>query len=187
MQPAPTKSPRARRPAPRVSPKSFRRVCAEGGNTSLYIPRPLRGKKRNRGQKILSKNFPHGLQAPVNGDLHRPAAHSLGPGDLINGQAQQVVGVDAPPLGRYEAYPKKDCALLMTAADDLFWTFEQAVSYYQFALVNYIGFHDKGMLLAGGCGDTNGKPQIEKTSHLQEAYEFGKRLYRKSNEEAGTL
>ena len=49
----------------------------------------------------------------------------------------------APPLGRYEKYPVKDCALLMTAADDFFWTFQQAQSYYQFALVNYIGFHDR--------------------------------------------
>lgn len=83
----------------------------------------------------------------------------------------------APPLGRYEKYPVKDCALLMTAADDFFWTFEQAVSYYQFTVVNYIGFKDKGMVLAGGCGDTNGKPQIDKTKHLQEAYEFGKHIY----------
>lgn len=82
-----------------------------------------------------------------------------------------------PPLGRYEKYPVKDCALLMTAADDFFWTFGQAVSYYQFAVVNYIGFKDKGMLLAGGCGDTNGRPQIGRTRHLQEAYEFGKRIY----------
>ena len=82
-----------------------------------------------------------------------------------------------PPLGRYEKYPVKDCVLLMTAADDYFWTFEQAVSYYQFALVNYIGFHDKGMLLAGGCGDTNGQPQIDKTDHLDRAYLFGKNLY----------
>lgn len=82
-----------------------------------------------------------------------------------------------PPLGRYETYPVKDCALLMTAADDFFWTFEQAVSYYQFALINYIGFHDKGMLLAGGCGDTNGKPQIERTGHLEKAYQFGKNIY----------
>lgn len=35
----------------------------------------------------------------------------------------------------------------------------------------------KGMLLAGGCGDTNGKPQIDKTNHLAEAFEFGKRIY----------
>lgn len=82
-----------------------------------------------------------------------------------------------PPLGRYEKYPEKDCALLMTSADNYFWTFEQAVSYYKFTLVNYIGFHDKGMILAGGCGDTNGKPQIALTGHLQEAYDFGKKVY----------
>lgn len=82
-----------------------------------------------------------------------------------------------PLFGRYEKYPIHDCALLMTSADDFFWTFEQAVSYYHFALVNYIGFHDKGMLLAGGCGDTNGKPQISKTTHLKESYEFGKTIY----------
>ena len=46
-----------------------------------------------------------------------------------------------------------------------------------FALVNYIGFNDKGVLLAGGCGDTNGRPCIEKTHHLQWAYEFGKNIY----------
>lgn len=83
-----------------------------------------------------------------------------------------------PPYGRYEKYPVKDSVLLMTSADDFFWTFEQAVSYYQFAIVNYIGFHDRGMVLAGGCGDTNGQPQIDKTGHLQEAYEFGKNIYK---------
>lgn len=82
-----------------------------------------------------------------------------------------------PPLGRYERYPEKDCALLMTAADNFFWTFDQAVSYYKFTLVNYIGLRDKGMLLAGGCGDTNGKPQIDKTEHLAAAYQFGKNIY----------
>lgn len=82
-----------------------------------------------------------------------------------------------PQYGRYEKYPAKDCALLMTSADDFFWTFEQAVSYYNFALINYIGFHNKGMVLAGGCGDTNGKPQIQETSHLDTAYRFGKTLY----------
>lgn len=83
-----------------------------------------------------------------------------------------------PPYGRYEKYPVKDSVLLMTSADEFFWTFNQAVSYYQFAIVNYIGFHDRGMVLAGGCGDTNGQPQIDKTGHLKEAYEFGKNLYK---------
>ena len=81
-----------------------------------------------------------------------------------------------PPLGRYEKYPVKSSALLMTAADDFFWTFSQAESYYKFAIVNYICFEDKGMLLAGGCGDTNGKPRIAETPHLQRAYDFGKTL-----------
>lgn len=85
---------------------------------------------------------------------------------------------DNPPLGRYEKYPNKDCALLMTAADNFFWTFEQAVSYYKYTLINYIGFNDKGMLLAGDCGDTNGKPQIDKTEHLTAAYQFGKEIYK---------
>ena len=82
-----------------------------------------------------------------------------------------------PPLGRYEKYPIHDCALLMTSADNFFWTFEQAVSYYKFTLINYIGFQDKGMLLAGGCGNTNGKSQIHSTNYLREAFEFGKRIY----------
>ncbi|MEE0772906.1 MAG: hypothetical protein UIJ87_06965 [Anaerovoracaceae bacterium] len=77
----------------------------------------------------------------------------------------------------YEKYPIKDTALLMTAADDFFWTFSQAEAYYRFALVDYIGFNDKGSYLAGGCGDTNGKPQIEKTSHLDGVYHFGLNIY----------
>ncbi len=82
-----------------------------------------------------------------------------------------------PPLGRYERYPIRDCALLMTSADNFFWTFEQAVSYYHFTMVNYIGFYDKGMLLAGRCGGTNGKPEIDKTNYLDKAYEFGRNIY----------
>ncbi len=82
----------------------------------------------------------------------------------------------APSWGRYEHYPVRASALLMTSADDLFWTFEQAVRYYQYAVVNYIGFEDKGMLLAGGCGDTNGRPRIAETAHLDRAYAFGRAL-----------
>lgn len=81
-----------------------------------------------------------------------------------------------PPQGRYERYPVRASALLMTSADDFFWTFEQAVSYYQFAVVRYIGFEDQGMVLAGGCGDTNGRPRIVETTHLDEAYAFGRSL-----------
>lgn len=83
---------------------------------------------------------------------------------------------NAPPLGRYEKYPVKDCAMLLTAADDFFWTFQQAESYYRLVIINYIGFRDVGVLFAGGGGDTNGRPQIEKTGHLQRAYNFGKSI-----------
>lgn len=84
---------------------------------------------------------------------------------------------DNPPLGRYERYPVKDSVLLMTSADDLFWTFDQAVSYYRFAIINYIGFKDKGMVLAGGCGSSNCKANISSTDYLEKAYNFGKNLY----------
>lgn len=87
------------------------------------------------------------------------------------------------PLHSHEKYAQKDSVLLMTAADHSSRTFEQAVSYYQFALVNYIGFRDKGMLLAGGCGSAYGKSQIEGTDHLQKAYEFGKTLYQNKEEQ----
>lgn len=90
----------------------------------------------------------------------------------------------APPLGRYEKYPEKDCALLMTSADDLFWTFEQAISYYRFTLVRYMGFRDRGMVLAGGCGSTDGAPQIGKTPYLQRAFAFGESIYPPSEQES---
>ncbi|MBM6774185.1 flavodoxin family protein [Olsenella profusa] len=79
-----------------------------------------------------------------------------------------------PPLGRYERYPVHSSALLMTSADDYFWTFDQAVSYYRFTMVNYIGCRDRGTYLAGGCGDTNGRPRIAETDHLRRAREFGR-------------
>ena len=39
------------------------------------------------------------------------------------------------------------------------------------------GFRDRGMLLAGGCGDTNGPPKINGTDHLERAFSFGQMLY----------
>ena len=48
-------------------------------------------------------------------------------------------GMVYPPLGRYEKYPVKDSALLATAADNFFWTFEQVMAYCKFIRVNYIG------------------------------------------------
>lgn len=85
---------------------------------------------------------------------------------FIHGATDAGNDVELVSLNKTEV---KDAALLMTSADDLFWTYEQAVSYYKFTVINYIGFHDKGMLLAGGCGDTNGKPQIDKTDYLKKS------------------
>lgn len=79
-----------------------------------------------------------------------------------------------PPKGRYEKHARKKCALLMTAADDLFWTFEQAVAYYRFNCVNYLGWTDKGMVLAGGCGGSPTPRCIADTGHLFTAREFGR-------------
>lgn len=90
---------------------------------------------------------------------------------------------DNPPKGRYEKYfPNKDSVLLMTAADNLFWTFSQAEAYYKFAVVNYIGFNDRGMILAGGTGGSSGAPMIDKTKYnthyLRDAYEMGLNIYK---------
>ena len=84
---------------------------------------------------------------------------------------------DDLPGGRREIYPVKDSALLMTAEEDEFWNFEQAVSYYHMAIVQYMGFQDKGAVLAGGCGEMQGQPDIKETEYLGKAYEFGKNLY----------
>ena len=80
-----------------------------------------------------------------------------------------------PPMGRYEQYPEKDCLLLMTAADNYFWTFEQAVSYYRFALARYLGWNDKGMLLAGGCGGSHTDRKMD-PRHLADARALGASL-----------
>ena len=66
----------------------------------------------------------------------------------------------------------------MATLDDLFWTFAQALSYYKIVIINHIGVNDKGMVPVGGCGDTNGKSQIDKSDHLRNTYKFGRNIYR---------
>jgi len=79
-----------------------------------------------------------------------------------------------PPLGRYEKYPDKACALIVTAADDLFWTFEHVVSYYRLNVIRYLGWTDKGVFLAGGChGDVS---KNDTAKYLEDAYKFGKNI-----------
>lgn len=86
-----------------------------------------------------------------------------------------------PPLGRYGRYPFiRDCALLMTAADGDFWTFEQVMSEYRFTLVQYMGFNDKGHVLAYGCGSCEEPPMVDPI-YLEKAYEFGRNVYPAEN------
>lgn len=97
------------------------------------------------------------------------AGHSVEKVSLLKTEVKGCLGCNACRYG-------KPC-VQKDGFNELVPKIRQAVSYYQFTIVNYIGFHDRGMLLAGGCGDTNGQPQIDKTKHLQKAYEFGKHIY----------
>ena len=114
------------------------------------------------------------------------SGHSVEVVSLLRNEVKGCLGCNACRYGKpcvqkdafHDLVPKikaADCILF--ASPLYFLTFEQALSYYQFALVNYIGFRDRGMVLAGGCGDTNGRPQIDKTEYLQKAYKFGKFIY----------
>lgn len=73
--------------------------------------------------------------------------------------------------------PTKDIALLATAIDSEFWVFEQMVSYYRFNMINFMGFKDKGMVLAGGCVEDENHKGVASTKFLEEAYHFGKKIY----------
>lgn len=86
-----------------------------------------------------------------------------------------------PTLGRYGQYPfARDCALLMTAADKDFWTFEPALNQYRFTLIQYFGYHDKGHVLAYGCGSCEEQPHVA-PQYLEEAYTFGRNVYPAEN------
>ena len=76
--------------------------------------------------------------------------------------------------GEYSKTVGKECVLLMTAADNLFNTFENAVSFYRLTS-NYLGWIDKGMVLAGGCGGTDAPRSIPE-NNLEAAYILGKGL-----------
>lgn len=76
--------------------------------------------------------------------------------------------------GRYAKTVGKECALLMTAADSSFNTFENAVGFYRLTS-NYLGWIDKGMVLAGGCGGTDAQ-RIVPESYLKAAYLLGTSL-----------
>ncbi len=76
--------------------------------------------------------------------------------------------------GLYTKTVGKECALLMTAAENSFNAFENAVGFYRLTS-NYLGWIDKGMVLAGGCGGTDAPRKIPE-KYLNAAYMLGKNL-----------
>lgn len=73
--------------------------------------------------------------------------------------------------------PTKDIALLITAADDSDWNFENIKLYYKTCFLEWLKFNGKGMILAGGCNDDEKTMGIKKTDFLEKAYQFGKKIY----------
>lgn len=123
---------------------------------------------------IISSGRPHGNTAQLADSFAkgaREAKHQVEIVSLLQTKVEPCLGCNACKRG-------KPCVQQDDFADDnLFWTFNQATSYYQFAIVNYLGFRNKGMLLAGGCGGSSGEPAIKKTDWLEKAYAFGKNIY----------
>lgn len=77
-------------------------------------------------------------------------------------------------LSEKDQYPIKDCALLMSAGDEQFWTFEQPLAYYHF-LTQALGWQDLGSCLIGGCPG-HGRHWEAKPAALQKAESFGRLL-----------
>lgn len=74
-------------------------------------------------------------------------------------------------ISQNDEYPYQETFLLMSAVDDHFWTFEQALSFYSF-YTKALGWKSLGSVLAGGCHDESHQPYIPPLK-LQEAYEKG--------------
>lgn len=75
-------------------------------------------------------------------------------------------------ISQDDQYPYKETVLLMSAGDNHFWTFEQALSFYSF-YTKALGWKDLGHVLAGGC---ESEPRYIPTQKLQEAYQKGLHL-----------
>ena len=67
----------------------------------------------------------------------------------------------------------KAADLLVFASPLFFWTISARTKAF-----NYIGMHDRGMLLAPGCGGSSGRPRIAETDNLDRAYDFGLNIYK---------
>lgn len=77
-------------------------------------------------------------------------------------------------ISENDQYPFKETVLLMSAGDNHFYTFQQAVSFYRF-YTQALGWEDKGMILAGGCEKKDHQPYVQQ-SDLDKAYLLGKSL-----------
>ena len=64
----------------------------------------------------------------------------------------------------------KETALLMTAADTTVSSFDAAVKNYELALVDYLKWQDRGIILVPGVYDTE---DIQDNPALDEAYQLG--------------
>jgi hypothetical protein len=67
---------------------------------------------------------------------------------------------------------EKKTILLAAAHDDEDWTMQALVENYQ-AIIRYMKWEDKGIILATGCGS---RSDIEKTDFPAQAYQMGKTL-----------
>ncbi|MBQ6933961.1 MAG: hypothetical protein IJN37_06190 [Clostridia bacterium] len=54
----------------------------------------------------------------------------------------------------------------------------EVISFLKHQVNGCLGFNNKGMYLAGGCGGTNGAPLINETYHLEKVYQSGKNIYK---------
>lgn len=101
----------------------------------------------------------------------------------ISAQMKAVIdrfyAIGQPSKHGYFLYPRKQSALLVTAADSdsHFWVFEEAEHYYK-RLVRYLRWTDLGILTAGKCGGTKEPRRISDTGHLERARQFGRTLGR---------
>ncbi|HIZ76747.1 MAG TPA: flavodoxin family protein [Firmicutes bacterium] len=74
---------------------------------------------------------------------------------------------------QYHAFSKKETMLLMTAGGPVPTSFQTSMDYFDYTVVNFMGWKDRGKILVGGVHDKN---DIQNTDGLEKAYAFGKTI-----------
>lgn len=91
---------------------------------------------------------------------------------LVKNEVRGCLGCNACRYGKpciqndsfNELVPKiKEADCIVFASPLYFCTFEHAAAYYRFIFINYIGFYDRGVLLAGGAGYGGKRRLIKQT------------------------